>query len=183
MNILNATLLATRITALRGNAKNVQDEIHTLAVSCLGHVRDHGNTTLMVSLLNALPKGVRCEALAVWVGEFSGKKLTLKLVKGVYSAKLDKARVPEDFRLEDADATPFYELTKEKRPGETLSMEKLVAWIRKKANDDTEYDDGTPKVSMEARDLAAELCAAIEARNKPELKVVKTGDGCVAQAA
>jgi hypothetical protein len=45
-------------------------------------------------------------------------------------AKLDKKRDESDFDIDAADATPFYELTKEKRPGESLTVEKLVAWIK-----------------------------------------------------
>jgi hypothetical protein len=169
---INAQDVASRILKLAGAAKNVQDEIHTLAVACLDHVKEHGNTTLTVNLLNALPKGVRREGLAVWFGQFSSSKLTLKLVDGAYTAKLDKKRVEEDFLIEEADATPFYDLTKEKRPGETMTVEKLAAWIKKRANDDTEFTDGTPKVSEEARDLAAAICGFLEERNRPALKAV-----------
>lgn len=171
INIIGATEIADRIKKLGKQAKSVQEEIHTLAVSCLAHVRDHGNTTLILNLINALPKGVRREGLAVWIGRFSNSKLSVRLSGDAYTAKLDKKREATDFDIDGAWTTPFYELTKEKRPGESLTVEKLVAWLKKKANEDGTFDDGTPKVSVEAQDLAAALVAYADEMATPKLQV------------
>lgn len=149
--------------------------IHRVGVSALAHVRDHGDTTVATNLLNALPKGQRVKALAYWFGHFSNKMLTLTQGKdGNWGAALDKKRMESDFRVEEAAACTFAELTAEKNPGQTFTVEQLLKKLKSWANEEGFYEDGvTPKVAPEARDLAAQLYASLDApKVKPDLKLV-----------
>lgn len=145
--------------------------IHRVAVSSLAHVRDHGDTTIATNLLNALPKGQRVKALAYWFNHFSNKMLTLTQGKdGNWNAQLDKKRMESDFRVTEAAAVSFAELTAEKDPGKTFTAEQLIKKLKAWANEDGFFDGtDTPKVSEEARDLAASLVASLE---RPKLKAV-----------
>lgn len=158
VTILSRDDVGTRIEALAVSAGQVQAEAHILAVSCLDHIREFGDYRNAVRLMNRLPKSVRKEALAVWFEEFSGERFTVRLNKdtGLYEGKL-KERNESDFRIAEAAGTPFWEHTQEKRPGSTFTLEKLLATLKSKANNDKLNDDGTPKVDQAARDLAARL--------------------------
>lgn len=175
ITILNRDECKRAIAGIRRVAGKVQERIHQVAVSTLAHIRDHGDTTLATSLLDALPNGQRREALAFWYGRFSNGKAAMRLDKqsGSWICKLAKDRSPEDFDVEGAAKITFADLTKEKKPGQTFTAEQLVKWLRSKANDDSVYEDGTPKVEEAARDLAAKIVAMIEPAEvkKPQLRV------------
>ena len=158
VTILSRDDVGTRIEALALSAGQVQAEAHILAVSCLDHIREFGDFRNAAKLVNRLPKSIRREAMAVWFEEFSGKRFVLRLNKdtGLYEGKL-KDRVDSDFRIAEGAGTPFWELTQEKRPGSTFTLEKLLATLKSKALNDKLNDDGTPKVDQAARDLAFRL--------------------------
>lgn len=144
-----------RIKSLGGK---LQSLIHLTAVSTLVHVRDHGDWTLAVSLLDALPNGQRVKALAHWYSHFSDGaiKFTYGGAAAGWTCKLAKNRTPEMFNIDGAVATSFADLTAEKSPS-TMSLKQAIAYLKRKANDDKLNDDGTPKVSEEARELFAKL--------------------------
>lgn len=175
ITILDRDACKRAIAGIRRVAGKVQERIHLVAVSTLAHIRDHGDTTLATSLLDALPNGQRREALAFWYSRFSNGKATMRLDKqsGSWVCKLDKNRKPEDFDVEGAAKISFADLTKEKKPGQTFTAEQLVKWLKQKANEDGKFDDGTPKVEEAARDLASKLVALIEQPEvkKPQLRV------------
>lgn len=158
VTILSRDDVGTRIDALAVSAGQVQAEAHILAVSCLDHIREFGDYRNAVRLVNRLPKSIRKEALCVWFEEFSGTRFSVRLNKdtGLYEGKL-KERNEDDFRIALAAGTPFWDLTQEKRTGSTFTLEKLLAMLKQKANNDKLNDDGSPKVDQAARDLAARL--------------------------
>lgn len=174
MNIAIMALaeLSDRIVTLGRSARENQQEAHVLAVAALIHVSAHGDTRPLVQLVNALPKAFRREALCVWASENTDGKLVIRLSKdsGIYEAKLHGGwNVEGVIDIEGADATPFYDLTQEKRPGKTKGIDDLIKQLRGFANNDKTNDDGSPKVSEQARELAAFLIDKYEKANKLDL--------------
>jgi hypothetical protein len=150
-----------KIAQIKRVGATLQKTIHEVAVSTLAHIRDHGDYTLAVQLLDALPNGQRVKALAHWYGHFSNGAATFTFDKsGGWGAKLLKARTPEMFNIEGAYETSFADLVAEKGYS-TLNVAQVVAYLKRKAGEDGLNPDGTPKVSSEARELFAVL--AVEA--------------------
>lgn len=161
VTILSRDTIADRISALAKLASDVQDEAHILAVSTLDHIREFGDFRGAVALVNALPRSIRKEAVSVWFEEFSNHRFTVRLNKdtGKYEGKL-RDRNEDDFRIAEAAGTPFWDLTPEKRPGNTMTLEKFLSMLKGKANNDKLNDDGSPKVDPQVRELAAKLYKA-----------------------
>jgi hypothetical protein len=170
--IMNRDACAKAIKSIGRFAGKLQVRIHTVAVSTLDHIREHGDTTLAASLLNALPKGQRVEALAFWYKHFSSGKAVFAKDKtsGSWTCSLAKDRMEFDFKIGEAALTSFAELTKEAAPGKTFTVEALIKMLKSKADEDGSYENGTPKVDEAARDLASALLASIDQR--PKLRIV-----------
>jgi hypothetical protein len=165
IKLLSLQETGPRIEALAANAKNVQDEIHVISVSCLAHARDHGDVRPFTQLLNALPNGQRVRALVTWARHFSSKKLNIKQdTQKLWVVEIQSERVPEDFKVDEAMGTTFADFTVEKDP-ESVTVESLIRNLSRTANNDEMHKDGkTPKVSPEARAVAASLVAAYRAK-------------------
>lgn len=173
ITILDKVQCTRSIRSIVRVAGAVQAKIHIVAVSALAHIRDHRDTTVATSLLNALPKGQRVEALAYWFSHFSSDKLKLSKDKqGTWVANLAKLKdcMESDFRVEESSETSYADLTKEKTPGKTFTVEALVKMLKQKADEDGLNDDGSPKVEDAARDLAADILAHID-NARPRLKL------------
>ncbi len=139
----------------------VEAEIHILACSILMHTRDHGDYTAGEALLNGLPRGTRVKALAFWFKHFSNGKLTFKVNdENKYVGKLDKDRDEGDFKLDDAVGMTFADLTNEKAPT-SVTVQSLLSGIKSKATNAELNDDGSPKVTPEARDVASKILAFV----------------------
>lgn len=161
IKLLSLQETGARIEALAISAKNVQEEIHVIGVSCLAHARDHGDIRPMANLLNALPNGQRVRGLVAWARNFSSKKLTIKQdTNKLWVVEIQSERTTEDFKIDDAMAITFADFTAEKDPT-TVTVESLIRNLSRTANND-EMHEGTniPKVSPEARAIAAKLVAA-----------------------
>ena len=162
VNIMTAGEITTAIGRIAASGKVLQARIHTVAVSTLAHIRDHGDTTLAVRLLDALANGQRLNALAFWYSRFSnGKAVFSKGKDGQWKCNLNKERSPEDFDIEAADATNFADLTKEPKvePMDIKAFEKLL----KRIGDNDGCFPGTTieKVQPAVRALAASCVAVI----------------------
>jgi len=162
VSILSVAECRTAIGEIKGSARSLQDRIHTVAVSCLAHVRDHGDWTLATGLLDVLPNGQRVKALAHWFGHFSNGKAKFSLDKatGAWTCDLAKDRTDGDFDVDGANEVTFADLTTEAeaRTMDTKVFEKTMA---RYANNDKLNKDGSPKVTPEARALAARVVSLI----------------------
>jgi hypothetical protein len=160
-NILKADEIRTRTGVLRSTAATLQVEIHVLAVSCLAHIRDHGDWTLFTGLLDAIPKGQRVQALVLWSSVFSGKLVSFSAKPGEgYVGKLARGWETKKylFDIEGAFATTFADLVPE-RGYSTLTIGAALAYIKRKANDTGLHPDGSPKVDPKAREFLGTLFA------------------------
>lgn len=174
-NILKADEIRTRIGSLRSTAASVQSEIHVLAVSCLAHIRDHGDWTLFTGLLDALPNGQRKQALVHWASVFSGKLVSFSAKPGEgYVGKLARGweSKKELFDIQGAFGTTFADLVAEKGYS-TMTIAQVLAYIKRKANDTGLNPDGSAKVDPKAREFLGTLFA----RGTELLVVAKTEAG------
>jgi hypothetical protein len=176
IQIMNQDQCKRAITQIGRVAGAIQQKIHLVAVSTLAHMRDHGDTTLATSLLDALPNGQRVKALAHWYEHFANGVAKFKQDKtsGKWICELSKKRASEDFDVAGAELVSFADLTAEKSVGKPFTVEQLVKKLKAWADEDGTFEDGTPKVEESARDIAAGLLAQIEGA-KPRLKLVSNG--------
>jgi hypothetical protein len=161
VNIMTAGEITTAIGRIATTSKALQSDIHTTAVSTLAHIRDHGDTTLAVRLLDALANGQRLNALAFWYSRFSaGKAVMSKGKDGQWKCNLNKDRAISDFDIEGANDTNFADLTKEPKvePMDIKAFEKLLKRIGD--NDGVFPGTTTEKVTPAVRALAA-ACVAL----------------------
>lgn len=166
ITLMSQADLMKAIPLLSASAREVQAMIHQCGCSALDHVRAHGDTTGFVALLNALPNGQRVKALAYWAAHFSNKKLVLSFDKKLKSwvAKLSKDRTDQDFKIEEAMALSFADLTEEQAP-KTMTVEMLIKKLTTTSTNSESFD-GTdiPKVEPAARALAAKLLGFIKSQ-------------------
>lgn len=167
MNLMTANEMSTAIGRIAATGKVLQARIHSVAVSTLAHIRDHGDTTLAARLLDALPNGQRVKALAHWYSHFSNGMAKFSIDKGTgqWKCALSDKRVVTDFDIDAAAATSFADLTTEKAP-ETLTVEALEKWLTRVADNGDAVFPGTniPKVESKAVVIASELVAAMRAK-------------------
>lgn len=162
INILTQEATSKLIAKIGRVSNIVQSQIHVAAVSCLAHARDHGDYTLAVRLCDALPRGTRVKALAFWFSNFSSGKLSLSAGKAGWQASLKKDRSDEDFDLIGAEATSFADLTNERDP-KTMTLEALLKYLERKANDDEVLSSGEPRIAADARAAASRALAYLKA--------------------
>jgi hypothetical protein len=164
IEILTKSAVVEVISRIGTSAKQLQADIHQCAVSTLDHTREFGDFRGALSLVNALPNGQRVLALCEWFNHFSGGKLSFKKsAEGGFTAELAKDRVDTNFNVELAMECDFGTFTKETTP-KTMTVEALIKSLESKANNDKLNTDGTPKVALEARAVAASLVASFRAQ-------------------
>lgn len=160
--ILTQAQVAAGLPSLRKSAEELTANIHQYALSTLDHAREFGDYRGCLALLNALPKSQRVQGLAEWFRKFSSHKLALKLVEGSWTGELRKDRTDTDFKMAEAEATTYADLTVESAPKQ-MTMAKLLASVEKIANDTTILPNGTRKVPHEVAAVAAGMIAAVRA--------------------
>jgi hypothetical protein len=164
MKILNMHETAELIErVIKGFVQN-QADLHIALVSCLDHVREHGNTTGLLRLFNGLPRGVRVQGGAVWVKKFSNGKCVPALNPQTkqWQIELSKDRTDLDFDIQGAMAVTFADLTAEVAPT-TLTAEQFVKNLKKIASNTSLNKNNSPKVTAEARALAMQLVQFVTA--------------------
>ncbi len=71
MKIMQTAAEVTKaISSIQNRAKKLDNDIHTVAVSCLHHADAHGDVTLMQNLILAMGKSQRRNALIGWANAF-----------------------------------------------------------------------------------------------------------------
>jgi len=169
LKLLSQADTVKSIKSIKTRANNLQRDIHICAVSTLAHMRDHGDYTLAVALMNALPNGQRVKSVALWMKNFTNGKFTLKQDKSqgnIWVGALSKDRVAEDFDIEGASKITFADFTAEATPTQVTpdSIKKYLD--RLIANDETiknALGEDQPKVTDAAKDAAKLMLAMIAA--------------------
>lgn len=160
--ILNQAETGKLIKSIKSRAASVQRDIHQAAYSTLDHMREHGDFTLAVALLNALPNGQRVKALALWYKHFSGGKFSPRQDKkqgNIWVGSLAKDRQGSDFNVSEAIEVSFADFSAEKDP-QQVTVDTLRKYLEKLADNDDVLPNGKPKVQPEAIALAKKLLSA-----------------------
>lgn len=140
--MLSSTELSNRIGIIRRAGKKLDPYIHTTAVECIRHFESHGDCTLLTNLMDALPQSSRKEGFKVWVEAHTPAAWNTKLKR---FKKITTENAPA-FLVEEADAKPFWEFTKEATPKvltylDTLKkIEQLGNNLRKQLDSDNVKD-------------------------------------------
>ena len=146
------------------DATELQATIHEVGLNCLLQLRDHNQSTPTANLLNALPNGTRVKALAHWFN--TNAKGAVNVARDpqskVWTVQLIKGRTPDMYKMDEAEATSFADLTEEREVAQ-FDEKALIAWITKKAKSTARLNDGKPAVSDEAKALASRLLNFLQA--------------------
>lgn len=107
-------VIEQNIDRVNTSLKNAQTSLHVLACQCLYHHFEHGDTTLMVKLVNGLPKSIRKADLLRWIIDFGAFDYDIK--NGLTHSKEKMANLKKDYikQVNKAYNNPFYEYTKDK---------------------------------------------------------------------
>jgi hypothetical protein len=136
----------------------LESEVHEILVSSLDHIRTSGDTRPAVALLNAMPKGQRVQGMAQWLRHFSNGKVTLRQDANKVWVCALKERTDADFDMEGAEVTSYADLTQEATPKQ-MDIAAFVKSLERVSTNDATLKDGKPKVTADARALAARLVA------------------------
>lgn len=107
-------VIEKNIANLNSTLKDAQKSLHLLACQCMLHHFKHGDTTLMVKLVDGLPKAIRKADLLRWIIHFGAFDYDVK--NGLTHSK-EKAELFKNTYIEQVNAaynTPFFELNKDK---------------------------------------------------------------------
>lgn len=160
--LLNQADTSKLIRSIKGRAASVQADIHQAACSTLAHMRDHGDFTLAVALMNVLPNGQRVKGLAAWYKHFTSGKFSVRQDKkqgNIWVGSIKKDRAATDFLVDDAVQVTFADFTTEREPTQVTAAS-IIKYLERLVGNDETLPNGTPKVDPEAIALASKLLAA-----------------------
>jgi len=171
VEILDQTKVAVLVSKVIDGSKSLVADIHQASVSILDHIREHGNYTEALRLLNGMHTGVRVKALAEWFKGFSNGKFApgLNPKTKQWQAELSKDRTDNDFDIEGASLTTFAEFTVERDPV-TLTVDKFIRGLRRTASNTGVFPNtSVPKVSDDTRALAMKIVQFLQTEVKKGL--------------
>jgi hypothetical protein len=148
------TTTATIVQAIediRATGKKLDNMIQVAACSVINHIEQHGDITLLNTLVEAMPKGSRVNALRDFLGTFA--KVTYD--EATKSFAYDKAKKTD---LEGAQNIMWTEFAPEK-PYVAFDLQALLASVLKKADAALSDDGRKGEVDCE---LLAKLRGVVE---------------------
>lgn len=133
--MLTKTQINSQIKSIKGKNEKLRDQIHTVAVSIIGHGFEHGDATLATKLIDAT-KGLDRQALIYYfedVGCFKWDKASLQF-------KMNKSRVAkmvfDEAYLNSEDCARWYDYAREKAGLKTaFDLEARVASLLKQVSE------------------------------------------------
>lgn len=159
--ITAAAKLNEAISSIASRGKRLDADIHRAGVSCLFHIREHGDVTLLARLIEALPKSGRRKAFNHWAESHAPIEIDDKGAKGVV-VQLKKDRKPEDFKMEDAAGTPFWDFTQERAPV-PVTLEAILKMVENKLTKAVEQGNATDAQASVLQDAVNDAMARIAA--------------------
>jgi hypothetical protein len=126
------------IESIAKRGAKLDHDIQVAAVSCLNHVNEHGDTTVLDKLVLAMPKGARKSALTEWACAFGNVRMLDRsnqhdqnaIEQGRLFAK-DKTKT---FDLDGAIANMWYDFKPEPDLLTTFDAAKMVQAMVKRYN-------------------------------------------------
>lgn len=149
-----STAIGRSIASIRSAGKKLDARIHATGVAIMHRAADHGDCSLLPSLLDAMPKGVRRKAFIAWVHAFSNIRVGEK--DGAFSARMI-GKTHKDYaepRPGEAFARPFWtveEQTVSPSAFDDNALAKAVAALIKRAEGEN------AQLSPAAREKLADL--------------------------
>ena len=130
--------LAKAIKSIAVRGQKLDHDIHVAGVSCLAHIAEHSNTTLLNDLVNALPKGARKHAFVEWALAYGNVSLLDKSLDGDKD-KIDKGQVfkldrSKEYNQEQAIANAWYNFKPEADLLTAFDVHKAVAQLVKRVS-------------------------------------------------
>ena len=110
------TSLKTRVNASLKSARLSSEKIHVLLCDLADHAQEHGDTTLLATLINGMATGTgyRATAMITWIAAFSPLDARRDENKQVVFGKPKKIENRRPWLINDARNVPFWEFTVEK---------------------------------------------------------------------
>lgn len=121
------------IESIATRGKKLDSDIQLAGLSCLQHLKDHGDIGQVNRLYAALGKGARKSALTSWLLSYGQivpnmDKATIKDAPFKFDKGSEKAT-----NVEGAQADPWYDHKPDQEPDEVFDLMKAVEQIIKKA--------------------------------------------------
>ena len=162
-------LFNNAIKQIKGQSENLAQAIHDAGLFAIAQVNEHGNDGFGVRLIDAMGKKHDTQRVVNWLVKFG--KFGVK--NGVLIYKNRKDILPENLPtwIENADKTPYWELTPQKKIVEKVDYLAMVASIIKR-HQKVEKDNLEGKEIEEKNiDVLKDLSLILE---KHQIKVDKT---------
>lgn len=133
-----ATELNKAIDSIAKRGKLLDADIHRAGVSCLNHIQEHGDVTLLNKLVVSLPQGARKAAFVEWALAF-GKVVVLDRGNAADEHKIAAGDVfkyskEKSTNIEEAILKPWYNFRPEKDVLDLFDVNALVAKMLKQYN-------------------------------------------------
>lgn len=165
MNIIKGkAAIEKAIASIAGRGKKLDEDIHKAGVACLAHASEHGDTSLLDSLVAAMPRGSRKLALVEWALAYGQvvvlDKKTAKDTGRTFG--LDRTKTLD---LEQAIENPWMDFRAEPDPATAFDAQAaVVAVLRKlgKARQDGLAVENQALALKEARALVKALEATAD---------------------
>ena len=161
--------LAKAIKSIATRGQKLDHDIHVAGVSCLQHIANHSDTTLLNDLVNALPKGARKHAFVEWALAYGNVSLLDKSLDGdqdkIAKGQVFKLDRSKSFDLEGAIANAWYNFKPEPDLLTAFDVHKAVAQLVKrvtKASRDGVSLEGVQDALKQLKALEQQLTTASE---------------------
>ena len=167
--LTNVADLTAAINSIAKRGAILDRDIWAAGVSCLMHIEQHSDTTLLNDLVNALPKGTRKQAFVEWALAY-GK---VRLLDRANEADQDKILKGQVFRLDrtkDTDqvsamANAWYDFKPEPDLLTSFDVHKAVAQLVKRVTKATREGaelEGIADAMKQLEALKQQLSTAME---------------------
>jgi hypothetical protein len=115
---MDAKALNAAITAIHTAGNKLDKNVHTVAIQCILHAREHGDCRPLTRLFFAIPASGRAKTFRQWCLDFAPLVWSKEESKaGLLEHFKLKAEHPADlFKVTEAAATPFWVAYKEQEP-------------------------------------------------------------------
>lgn len=153
------------ISSIELKGKRLDADIQKAGVSCLAHISKHGDTTLLDSLVHAMPKGSRKSALVEWavaVGQVRTlDKANPDDMMAIESGRLFKLDRTKAFTVEEAMSKLWYDFKPEKDLLTVFDVQAAVQTLIKRYSNATR-DGAEIKGINEAKAALAQLTKQLD---------------------
>ena len=167
--ITDNAVLAKAIKSIAVRGQKLDHDIHVAGTSCLQHIANHSDTTLLNDLVNALPKGARKHAFVEWALAY-GSVRTLDRANPADADRIAKGQVfaldrTKQFDLEGAIANAWYNFKPEPDLLTAFDVHKAVAQLVKRVTKATREGaelEGVQDALKQLKALEQQLTTASE---------------------